>query len=268
MDRLAFDDIELTYEVHGNGERVTLVHASPFVGWYAPLIVRLAGLSVLHYRRRLRRDGTGAFRPLTVAEDAAICARLMDHVGWRSAHIVGHSYGALVALQLGMDAPDRVGSIALLEPAARGISSSEQAVARARAVVAAYRNGDRDTAMDLFLRSVCGEGYRAVLDRELPGAYDDAVQEADVFFQAEFPAVQQFAFTAGDAQRVPQPVLNVRGAESLPRFVEVSDLVQSWFPRAEQLLVPDTGHLLMVENPQAVAEGLATFVARHPIARG
>jgi pimeloyl-ACP methyl ester carboxylesterase len=267
MDRLAFDDIELTYEVRGYGEPVMFVHASAFVGWYAPLIVRLAGLSVLHFRRRLRHDGTGTLRPLTIAEDAAISAKLMDHVGWRKAHILGHSYGALVALRLGMDDPDRVGALALLEPAARGVSSSEQAAAAARAAVAAYKRDDRETAMDLFLRSVCGDGYRAALDRAVPGAYDDAVREADVFFQAELPAVQQFGFTASDAQRVRQPVLNVRGAESLPRFVEASDLVQSWFPRAEQLLVPETGHLLMAENPTAVAQGLRFFLSRHPIDR-
>jgi pimeloyl-ACP methyl ester carboxylesterase len=87
--------------------------------------MRLTGLSVLHYRRRLRHDGTGTLRPLTIAEDAAIGAKLTDHVGWGKAHIVGHSYSALVTLQLGMDAPDRVGALALLEPAARGVSSSE-----------------------------------------------------------------------------------------------------------------------------------------------
>ena len=259
MDRLEFDDIQLTYELHEGGDRIVLVHASPFVSWYGPLIEQLTGFSTLRYRRRLRGSRSGGYRPLTVAEDAATCARLMDHVGWQTAHIVGHSYGALVALQLAIDVPERVRSVALLEPAARGISSSEQVAAALAPVAAAYRSGDTAGAVDGFLRHVCGDGYRAVLDRVLPGAFREALDEADLFFQAEMPAVQGWSFGPGDAELVTQPVLNVLGAQSAPRFVEGSELIQSWFPRAQRLSVPDAGHLLMVQNPAGLAQGLNDF---------
>jgi pimeloyl-ACP methyl ester carboxylesterase len=259
MDRLAFHDVELTYELSEGGDRVVLVHASPFVSWYVPLVEQLSEFSTLRYRRRLRRSGDGPYRPLTVAEDAATCARLIDHVGWHAAHVVGHSYGALVALQLAIDAPERVRSVALLEPAARGVSSSEQVAAALATVVAAYRSGDTAGAVDGFLRHVCGDGYRAVLDRAIPGAFREALDEADLFFQAEMPAVQSWGFGPSDAERIPQPVLNVLGAQSARRFVEGSDLIQSWFPRAQRLSVPDAGHLLMVQNPSGLARGLQDF---------
>lgn len=265
MGRLEFDDVELTYEVRDRGAPVVLVHASAFVSWYVPLVDQLTGLSTLRYRRRLRASDGGAYRPLTVADDAAICARLMDHVGWHRAHIVGHSYGALVALQLAMDAPERVGSVALLEPAARGISSSDQVAAALQPIIAVYRSGDKAGAVDAFLRHVCGDGYRAVLDRVIPDAGAEAVREADLFFQVEMPAVQRWSFGPSDAERVTQPVLNVLGAESASRFAEGSELVQSWFPQAERLSVPDTGHLLTVQNPTALGQGLTDFFVRHPI---
>jgi pimeloyl-ACP methyl ester carboxylesterase len=261
MDRLAFDDVELTYELQGHGERIVLVHASPFVSWYVPLVEQLTAFSTLRYRRRLRESGSGGYRPLTVGEDAASCIRLMDHVGWPTAHIVGHSYGALVALQLAIDAPERVRSVALLEPAARGISRSEQVAAALEPVVAAYRSGDKAGAVDGFLRHVCGDGYRAELDRVIPGAFGEALDEADLFFQAEMPAVQRWSFGPADAAHVTQPVLNVLGAESVPRFVDGSELVQSWCPRAERLSVPDAGHLMMVQNPTGLAQGLKRFLA-------
>jgi pimeloyl-ACP methyl ester carboxylesterase len=259
MERLAFDDVELTYDLGEGGDPIVLVHASPFVSWYVPLVEQLTEFSTLRYRRRLRRSGGGPYRPLTVAEDAATCARLMDHVGWHAAHVLGHSYGALVALQLAIDAPERVRSVALLEPAARGISSSERVAAALAPVVAAYRSGDTAGAVDGFLRQVCGDGYRAVLDRAVPGAFAEALDEADLFFQAEMPAVQGWTFGPGDAERVTLPVLNVLGAQSAPRFVEGSDLIQSWFPLAQRLSVPDAGHLLMVQNPAGLAQGLRGF---------
>ena len=62
-----------------------------------------------------------------------------------------------------------------------------------------YRDGDTSRAVDGFLRHVCGDEYRAVLERKLPGAYAEALEEADLFFQAELPAVQQWSFGADDA---------------------------------------------------------------------
>src|SRR5262245_45513335 len=254
MDRLEFDDVEVSFQIRGAGERIVLVHASPFVSWYRPLIEQLADYSTLVYRRHLRLSDRGSYRPLTIQEDAAICARLMAHVGWPAAHLVGHSYGALVALQLAVDAPERVGSVALLEPAARAISSSEAVAAPLQPVIAAYRSGDHASAVDSFLRQVCGDGYRETLEKVIPDAFAEALAEADLFFQAEMPAVQGFAFGSGDAERVTQPVLNVIGADSVPRFIEGGALVQSWFPHAERLAVPAAGHLLMIQNPTAVAD--------------
>ena len=265
MDHLSFDDIELTYQVQGSGERVVLIHASPFVSWYEPLAEQLSGFSTLRYRRRLRRPDAERYRPLSVAEDSRICMRLMDHIGWTTAHLVGHSYGALVALQAAIDAPERVGSISLLEPAARGISSSEQVKAALTPVITAYKSGDTSAALDLFLSHVGGDRYREDLDRVLPYAFSEAMAEADLFFQAEMPAVQSWSFGPAEAERVTQHVLNVLAANTVSRFVEGAELIQSWFPQAERFSIPDAGHLMLLQNPQAVSQGLAAFFSRHPI---
>jgi hypothetical protein len=82
------------------------------------------------------------------------------------------------------------------------------------------------------------------------------------------PAVQQWRFGAGEAAQVTRPVLNVLGAESAQRFVEGSELVQSWFPRAERLRVPAAGHPLMVQNPTALADGLRRFFGRAALVAG
>jgi pimeloyl-ACP methyl ester carboxylesterase len=132
-------------------------------------------------------------------------------------------------------------------------------------VITAYKSRDTAGAVDLFLRHVGGDEYREDLDRVIPDAFGEALAEADLFFQAEMSAVQSWSFGPTEAERVTQPVLNVLAANTVSRFVEGAELIQSWFPQAERLPIPDAGHLMLVQNPQAVAQGLAAFFSRHPI---
>ena len=69
-----------------------------------------------------------------------------------------------------------------------------------------------------------------------------------------------------DARRTTQPVLLVLGAKSTPTFPERRELLLSWLPNAEPVDLADVRHLLHVERPTAVAEALAGFFARHPLA--
>ncbi|TVU44470.1 hypothetical protein EJB05_03913, partial [Eragrostis curvula] len=55
-----------------------------------------------------RRSG---YTTSAMARDALA---LMDHLGWRRAHVVGHSMGSMVAAKLAAAAPSRVASLALL----------------------------------------------------------------------------------------------------------------------------------------------------------
>jgi pimeloyl-ACP methyl ester carboxylesterase len=132
MERVRIEGTEISYELRGEGEPVAFVHASPFVEWYRPRVDHPPGLITLHYHRQPPQLLGDGFAPLAVNADAATCARLLDHLGWDSVHLVGHSYGAIVALQLPHDAHARVRTMTLLEPAARAVSSSPEAVAALR----------------------------------------------------------------------------------------------------------------------------------------
>jgi hypothetical protein len=42
-------------------------------------------------------------------------------------------------------------------------------------------------------------------------------------------------------------------------------LLLDWLPATENFVLPGATHLLHVQNPRGMAEGLATFFARHPL---
>jgi pimeloyl-ACP methyl ester carboxylesterase len=205
-----------------------------------------------------------------MADHAEHCRLLMRHLGIERAHIVGHSSSVAVALQLALDAPDAVRTLVSMDAARPApMTDVQEAFRREFAEPAAdlYRAGDTEAAVDTFFRGVFGPNYRDPLEQGLPGAFDQAVSDADVFFAQELPALwQRWSFTEEDATRITQPVLVVVGENSAATFPERRELLLSWLPNAESFELPDASHLLHVENPRGMAEALASFFARHPIA--
>jgi len=222
----------------------------------------------VHYHRVGCAGSSRVAGPVSVTQQAAHIRRLMQQLGIARAHIVGHSSSGNIALQLALDAPDVVQSLAVLEPALMSVPSAATSRVFVGKAVQLYRGGEKVEAIDTFLRGTCGPGYRAVLDRVLPGAFDQHVADADTFFAQELPALQQWSFGYEDAKRVIQPVLAVVGALSLegdPIWGERQRLLLDWLPNVEPFVLPRATHLLEVENSGGLAEGLAAFFARHSL---
>jgi pimeloyl-ACP methyl ester carboxylesterase len=272
MDRATLEGIELEHEVRGGaGEPVVLIHPGHFADWFTPLLDEPAlteHYRVLSYHRVGCAGSSPLAGPVSFAQQAAHCRSLMRHLGIERAHVVGHSSSGNIALQLALDAPDAVHSLALLEPTLMSVPSAQTSRAFVATAIQLYRAGDKAGAVDTFLQGTCGPGYRAVLDQALPGAFDQHVADADTFFGQELPALQQWSFTQEDARRISQPVLAVTGAKSqeLDRiWAERQELLLAWLPNVEPFVLPDATHLLQVQNPRGMAEGLAAFFARHPL---
>jgi pimeloyl-ACP methyl ester carboxylesterase len=275
MGRARLNGIELEYEVRGVGEPVVLVHAGVFARWYKPLLDEpaLAGrYRVLTYHRIGYAGSSRSTGPVSIAQQAAHLGSLMRHLGIQRAHLVGHSSGGNIVLQLALDAPELVGSLAVLEPALPVEASGSERLLSTRAfmapVIERYRAGDKAGAVDGFMRGVTGPNYRVALDRVLPGAFGEAVASADTFFGQELPAVQQWSFRREDAGRITQPVLAVIGEKSKeqsPIWTARQETLLTWLPNAEGFVLPGATHLLYLENPRGMAERLAAFFARHPL---
>ena len=269
VGRAAVNDLSLAYELRGSGDPVVLIHWGVGVAWAEPLLVEpsLAEHRLLSYRAGFG-ESSPIEGPISMADHAEHCRLLMRHLGIERAHIVGHSSSAVIALQLALDAPDAVHTLALME-AARPVPPTE---AQAEFVhefvepaVARHRAGDKAAGVDTFFRGVFGSGYRRRLEEGLPGAFDRAVADADAFFTQELPALQRWSFTREDASRITQPVLAVLGEETAPTFPERREVLLSWLPKVEPFDLPGATHLLHLQCPQAMAEGLAAFYARHPL---
>lgn len=264
MHRAALADIELEYEMRGTGEHVVLIHHGAGADWFAPLCVEpilTERYCVVRYHRQGYAGSSRLTGQLTFAREAVTFRALMKHLGIRRAHVVGHSASGCIGMQLALDASEIVHSLVLLEPALMAVPSPPE-VPRALEL---YRAGDTAIAVQTFLRGTCGPNARPVLENVLPGAVQQLVEDADTFFGHELPALRQWTFGPDEARRITQPVLAVLGENSDFRFQERQQLLLEWLPNVEPFLLVNAGHLLHLENPRGLAQGMVAFLARHPI---
>jgi len=270
--RVDEDDTELEFEVVGSssGEPVVLIHGAFLATAYAPLCAepRLWTYELIRYHRRGYAGSSHPSGPAGIARQAADCRALLAHLGVERAHVVGHSSGGAIALQLALDAPDIVHSLVLLEPALLDVPKGALIEGAVGPAIRLNEAGEKEAATDGFLRWAIGPAYRDFVDRLFPGGYAQAVADADTFFSVELPALQTWHFTREDAQRVSQPLLSVLGEESVkdwPGWPEVHARVQEWLPQAEPFVLRGANHALQEMDPRGIAQAMHPFFARHPI---
>jgi pimeloyl-ACP methyl ester carboxylesterase len=269
VDTAVIDGIVLEYQVVGDGEPVVFIHGSLIADAFAPLLTdrSLACYQLIAYRRRGYAGSSRPGKVLSIADQAADCHRLLRHLGIHKVHVVGHSFGGVVALQLALDAPEMVHTLALLEPAL-AVGGSGPAY---RQSLASAREHYRDVGAAIVINEMMQArwpAYRRALEQLLPGAFDQAVTDAPSIFDWELPGLLDFDFDEEKARRITQPALSVLGSESealWPRFGETHRALCAWLPNAEPFVLPGSHHFLQMEKPREMAIALAAFFDRHPL---
>jgi pimeloyl-ACP methyl ester carboxylesterase len=267
------NDAAVPYEVKGTGEPVLLISTGPIADSFRPFLSQktlVERFQLITYRQRqISTNGHGPV-PVGFVQHAADAATLLDHLGVRRAHVAGHSTGGVIALQMAIDRPDLVHTLALLEPMLMDVPSAGVLVENIQPALAAFSSGDYEKAMASFLSvasSLDWETCRAVIDTHIPGGVARAMAEAPNVFDSYLPALGAWRFEPEQAATISQPVLSVQGTETNPLFAEGNDLLHAWFPQIEDSTIEGVGHLLHLQRPEPVAREVAGFFARHPIPR-
>ena len=282
MERAQVNGVELEYEVRGAGEPVLLLHGGLLPDENTPLAKEPAltdKYQVINYHRR---GFAGSSRPqgrAQIGDQVADARALLQYLGVDRAHVVGHSLGGVIGVQLALDAPDSVHSLALMEPALMSAiakvegagrpdaaQNQQQFIAGMQRVQQIYETGDRRAALTAFLETRAGEAFRGVLDwLQTTGEFDQAVKDADTFLLVEMPAAYAWNFTPEDAKRIKQPLVSILGSHSPERAQKVHAILKEWVPQTESLVLPNAEHALALMDPPGIAQALSGWLARHPM---
>jgi pimeloyl-ACP methyl ester carboxylesterase len=268
--RVDTDGAQLEVWDRGEGEPVVFIHGS-MPDECAAVVKEPALLKhfrVIDYQRRGWGSSSRAVGPVSIGQSVEDCRAILRHLRVERAHFAGQSSGGAIVLQLALDAPGLVNSVAVLEPfiASLVLSSSPifgQMMAKAGSIYAA---GDRAGAVEVFALAVAGDGFRETFDRTLPpGYFERWVEAADTMFQNDAPGLMSWSFSGAEAARIRQPFLNVTAASTGQRLGAAYSALRSWVPHAENVELPNATHCMLQSNPKGAADLLADFFARHPL---
>lgn len=205
--------------------------------------------------------------PLTLGDEAEALAPLLRSLP-HGAHLVGHSYGGGVALELALRWPQHVRSLTLYEPMRPSLLRTPQAddrraldefVALGREVgVAVLRGRSRDAAQ-CFVDYWTGPGSWSAL----PAHRQDAIVARMGKVNAEFGALCADALPLHALRRLDMPVSLLCGTRSPAPALRVIERLHQTLPWVALQRLDGLGHLGPIEAPARVAAAMALHRGWH-----
>ncbi|MBT8424482.1 MAG: alpha/beta hydrolase [Silicimonas sp.] len=173
--------------------------------------------------------------------------------------IIGHSFGAVLALRLAVERPYRVSSLVLIEPvffaAAKGRWGHDKAVRDLASFHKKMKASQFATAAKEFhalwgdgrnWSDLTGEQKAYVLDRI------ELVPPGDPLLMDDLPGLLR----KGRLEALDIPVTFVDGGDSHPVIADIISELGDRMKDAEWVTVPKAGHMVPITHPDLVAEGI------------
>lgn len=172
--------------------------------------------------------------------------------------LIGHSLGALVALETAARHPERVARIALLGPAVPmpvadvllDAAKGDEHLAYALIIGWSFSAGDQLGGNALPGVWMTGSAMR-LMERSSPGV-----------LHTDLLACHRYASGLSAAAKVRCPALVIMGQRDLMAPPKNAEALLASLSERRALTVPDCGHSLMIEAPDAVLDALRDFLPK------
>jgi pimeloyl-ACP methyl ester carboxylesterase len=234
------------------GRTLLCIHGSGNNGHsFLPLFERLEddhSLVALSLPGHARSGGTEALG--TIAEMAAHAAGVIEGLGLKRPVVLGHSLGGAVVLELALSRPELVGGLVIVGSMPKFPPLPDAALEPLRRVVAGKerRQFRRDAFSPKTPDEIVHKGWME------DAKTDPRVMLGDLLSLRTWAADERLG-------EVACPTLVLWGEDELPPMLAGSRQLAEGIPGAEQCVVPEAGHMVHFEKPDAVAAALRDFLA-------
>ncbi len=204
-------------------------------------------------------------RTITLADEAALIEPVLARAGTPLV-LVGHSYGAALALIVALARPQRVAALALYEPTLFALIDAESAPPNdadgirgaVAAAAAALDAGDRDGPAGHFIDYWMGPGSWSAT----PEARRPAIAASVVNVRRWAHALLHEPASVADCAALRIPVLLMSGARTTASARGVVRRLAPALPQVETRVFDGLGHMGPVTDPAPVNAAIRDFIDR------
>lgn len=254
--------VELFWEQAGEGPPVVLVHGSwgDHNNWRAVVPALSRSFRVITYDRRGHSQSERPTAQGSIEEDVDDLAALVRTAAMAPAHIVGNSFGAIIALRAAMRHPDIFASLAVHEPPLFGLlPAADTAGLRQRfeQVAVLLRRGDYRGGAEQFVETVAfGPGTWAHL---APAQQETFVFNAPTFLD-ELQEPTALTINLSQLAAFDGRTLLSKGTASPPLFGPALDRVADALPHHKLHTFAGAGHVPHATHPADYVRVVSDFI--------
>ncbi len=275
MPKVKVGDINMYYEIHGEGEPLVLVMGYTLSSrfWYRQIPTLAREFKVVTFDNR----GTGGSDKPNIAYTMDMIAGdltgLLDVIGINKAHVFGISLGGAIAQQFAINYPDRVLSLILGCTSCGGphsIRANKEAMEAIASISTAFqmqKMTPKDTAIAML---------PWLLSDDFISNNPDLIQQhIKINLQENTPPhvfVRQGQAVMGfdsydQLPHIKVPTLVIAGDSDKYVPVENSRLLASKIPSSELVILKNAGHLFMIDSAEETNKQIMSFLHKHPLSR-
>jgi pimeloyl-ACP methyl ester carboxylesterase len=256
------DGTRIAYERCGSGPPLVLVHgtADDHTLWAG--LLPLLGEHFTVYA--LDRRGRGASDPINgtnyaIEREFMDVAAVVDAVS-QPAYLLGHSYGALCALEATLRT-NNVRSLVLYEPPIPIPPGNAICPPPMLERITALRQaGDQEGVLLTFAREVARLPEDEINAARSAPDWQTSVAAAHTI-PDELLAIERYAFDPSRFRDLMTPTLLLLGSESPPFLKAATEAVAAALPSSRLAMLPEQGHLAMYTNPELFLGEVIQFLS-------
>jgi 3-oxoadipate enol-lactonase len=179
------------------------------------------------------------------------------------ATLIGTSLGGRIALELALEAPERVAALVLVGSGLDGHEWSAELLAIGEEEEAALERGDLDAAVETQLRLWLADDVDPAVRALVADMQRHAFELQAGYDRLPLARLDPPASTRLGDVRV--PTLVVTGDEDVHDIHEIADRLAAEIPEAERATIAGSGHLPSLERPDEFDRVVLAFFRKHGV---
>ncbi len=282
LESIDVNGIRLGFVEKGTGSPVILVHGIPtdYRAWENQMNVLSESFRTLSYSRRCSYPNPNKdYSNSSIENNAEDLSGFINMKNAKPTHLIGHSYGAFVALYYAYKHPENVRSLILIEPYIPSLLIADpqnrvqmlSLLLRKPSVALAARNfltkslnpalkyleqGNEEKAVEAFLKGVQGKA----------DAINQLTNPVKLMMLNNAGTIKELTlkpppFTNKEAKTISFSTLLINGSNTQKALSAIAQELSKNIPKIQIAKIPNSAHFPHFENPEATNAAITKFLS-------